>query len=187
MMTLLICLALTAQAKPKAGAAETTDWNQFRGPKRDGIAPDTGLLKEWAGSGPPIAWKVKGVGTGYSSVCVSGARVYTMGEIGGDYCLIALNVADGKMVWTAKIAKVQDVPYPGTRTTPATDGTIGQTSRACQRGRAPDEAFGYWRKENSTCCAPRCLPGPPAMSTRSVSFCSGPRSGRARPAPSRRT
>jgi len=36
----------------------------------------------------------------------------------------------------------------------ATDGTIGQTSRACQRGRTPDEAFGCWRKENSTCCAP---------------------------------
>lgn len=124
MTALLICLALTAQAKPKAGAAEASDWNQFRGPKRDGISPDTGLLKEWGASGPPILWKTKGVGSGYSSVCVSGARVYTMGEIAGDYCLIALNVADGKTVWTAKIAKVQDVPYPGTRTTPATDGQI---------------------------------------------------------------
>jgi outer membrane protein assembly factor BamB len=121
MLTLLICLSLSAQAKAKT---ETTDWNQFRGPKRDGIAPDTGLLKEWPQSGPPILWKAAGMGKGYSSVCVSGPRVYTMGEIGSDYCLVALNVADGKTAWIAKIAKVQDVPYPGTRTTPATDGQI---------------------------------------------------------------
>jgi outer membrane protein assembly factor BamB len=126
MKTLLIALAVAVlpQAKPKPGASDGTDWNQFRGPKRDAISPDTGLLKEWPASGPPIAWKTKGLGSGYSSVCVSGARVYTMGEISGDYCLIALNAADGKMVWTARIAKVQDVPYPGTRATPATDGAI---------------------------------------------------------------
>lgn len=124
MTALLICLTLAAQAKPKASAADSNEWNQFRGPKRDGASPDTGLLKEWPSGGPPVAWKIKGMGKGYSSVCVSGARVYTMGEIGGDYSLLAINAADGKIAWTAKIAKVQDVPYPGTRSTPACDGQI---------------------------------------------------------------
>lgn len=117
-------VVLWAQAKPGAKNAVEADCYQFRGPKRDGHSPDTGLLKEWPAGGPTLAWKVKGIGTGYSSVCVGAGKVYTMGEIGQDYCLIALNAADGKMIWTAKISKVQNVDYPGTRATPATDGVV---------------------------------------------------------------
>ncbi|HYE97269.1 MAG TPA: PQQ-binding-like beta-propeller repeat protein [Planctomycetota bacterium] len=35
-----------------------------------------------------------------------------------------MNAADGKVVWASKIAKSGDVPYPGSRSTPATDGTV---------------------------------------------------------------
>src|SRR5688572_2282598 len=41
---------------PKAGAASGSvakDWPQFRGPARDGVSKETGLLKQWPADGPP--------------------------------------------------------------------------------------------------------------------------------------
>ncbi|HYE97268.1 MAG TPA: hypothetical protein VEJ18_00090 [Planctomycetota bacterium] len=84
MRALLIAfLALGPSQAGKSAKAVDTDWNQYRGPKRDGLSPDTGLLQQWPSGGPPLAWKATGVGTGYSSVCVSKGRVYTMGEADG--------------------------------------------------------------------------------------------------------
>jgi hypothetical protein len=48
------------------GFASGADWPQWRGPNRDGISPDTGLLSEWPTDGPPLAWKGTGIGHGYS-------------------------------------------------------------------------------------------------------------------------
>src|ERR1041384_1741056 len=87
------------QASKKEAAAGVPDWGQFRGPKRDGISPETGLLKEWPKGGPPLLWTAKGLGSGFSSVSVAGKFVYTMGDVGNACMLIALNAADGKIVW----------------------------------------------------------------------------------------
>lgn len=114
--------AQQSKAKPKAGTY--ADWYQFRGPNRDGHSPDTGLLKEWPAGGPPLAWKATNLGEGYSSVCVVGNRVYTMGQTGNDTSLIALNSADGKLVWSVKIGPSGNPGnYNGPRSTPACDGT----------------------------------------------------------------
>ncbi len=117
--------SLSAQATKKEPAAGT-DWNQFRGPNRDGISPETGLLKQWPASGPPQAWKATGIGVGYSSVCVSGTRVFTMGETSGKSYLVALNVADGKILWKTEVGQGGNPGSKGEgpRGTPATDGTL---------------------------------------------------------------
>ena len=39
-----------------AGVLSAADWPQWRGPQGDGISKETGLLKEWPGDGPPLAW-----------------------------------------------------------------------------------------------------------------------------------
>ena len=116
-------LVLWAQAKPKPGAVES-DWYQFRGPKRDGLSPDTGLLKQWPAAGPTLAWKATGLGEGFSSVVVAGKAVYTMGTLKGSSALIALNAADGKMVWAAGIPDKGGSNGAGPRSTPATDGAL---------------------------------------------------------------
>jgi hypothetical protein len=54
-----------AQVPSKPG-----DWPQWRGPNRDGISLDTGLLKEWPSDGPPVLWQENSVGIGYSSISV---------------------------------------------------------------------------------------------------------------------
>ena len=106
----------------KTADAKALDWTQFRGPKRNGHSADTGLLKEWPANGPALLWKSSNLGVGFSSVCHSGARVYTMGEADGKSHLIALNAADGRLAWKLPVggAVVDAQGGPGPRSTPAT-------------------------------------------------------------------
>ncbi len=114
----ILLLALTA----RPAAAE--DWPQWRGPKRNGISTETGLMKSWNSNGPPVLWMARGLGVGYSSVSVVGNRIYTMGD-GTDSCFVhALNAADkGKNVWSARVGKPGGGGgYAGPRATPTVDG-----------------------------------------------------------------
>ena len=43
-------------------AREGGNWPQFRGPQRDGISTETGLLASWPQAGPPITWTATGLG-----------------------------------------------------------------------------------------------------------------------------
>lgn len=100
------------------------DWNQWLGPKRDGHSPDTGLLKQWPASGPPLAWKKTGLGAGFSSVVIAGGRLLTLGDVDGACVLFALSREDGKTLWTSKIGEPGGKRNAGPRSTPATDGTL---------------------------------------------------------------
>lgn len=111
------CLAL---------AAEGADWPQWRGPHRDGISDETGLLKEWPKEGPTEVWHDKAIGDGYSTPAVVGERLYLISNKGMDNEFVeARNVADGKPAWTKTIGKVGrnlGPQYPGSRSTPTVDG-----------------------------------------------------------------
>ncbi|HVR83924.1 MAG TPA: PQQ-binding-like beta-propeller repeat protein [Planctomycetota bacterium] len=120
-------LSLLALPLLGAGPAPDSDWSQWRGPKRDGISPDTGLLKEWPAGGPALAWKTTGIGTGYATVTVLGDRLYTLGDSGDSSNLVAINLADGKVLWTAPVGKPHtegNKEWLGPRASPATDGKL---------------------------------------------------------------
>ena len=137
-IALLTLLALPAdlplEGQAAKGSEKALEWTQFRGPNRDGISSETGLLPQWPSGGPPQAWKTTGIGTGYSSVCASGTRVFTMGETGGKTYMLALNAADGKIVWKTEIGAGGDPGGRGTgpRGSPVTDGTF--VYGICQMG-----------------------------------------------------
>src|SRR4051794_17606283 len=101
------------------------DWPQWRGPNRDGISHEKGLAKEWPQDGPPKLWKADGIGMGFSTVSVVGNRLYTLGDLDESSYLFALNVADGKIVWSTKIGR-SGAPgwggFQGPRSTPTVDG-----------------------------------------------------------------
>src|SRR5262245_58700347 len=104
-------------------AATAGDWPQWRGPQRDGISPESGLLKEWPAGGPPLVWKAKGLGAGYSSVAVVGEHIYTSGDGPDASFLSALNRQDGKPQWVAKLGKAGEPgDYAGPRGTPTVEG-----------------------------------------------------------------
>ena len=59
------------------------DWPQWRGPNRDGVAPDAAALAEtWPDKGPPLVWTSEripsGGASGYGSVVVADGRVYLL-------------------------------------------------------------------------------------------------------------
>ena len=45
--------------------------SQWRGPDRNGVFPETGLLKSWPEEGPELLWFKDGLDRGYSSVTVT--------------------------------------------------------------------------------------------------------------------
>src|SRR5947208_1293375 len=128
----LIVLSLFAGGSLLAAEREASagryDWPQWRGPNRDGISPQTGLLKDWPEKGPPLAWQVKGLGRGYSSVSVARGHIYTMGDrvdpknpkapMKG--YVLCLDERTAKEVWATRVAE----PYGdgGPRCTPTVDG-----------------------------------------------------------------
>ena len=77
-LSLALLTGLLAEQRADVQAADTdhaaTDWWQFRGPNRDGISPDKGLLSEWPKEGPKLLWKTPGLGTGFSSVSLACLR-----------------------------------------------------------------------------------------------------------------
>jgi outer membrane protein assembly factor BamB len=100
--SLLLTLPLPLLLVPAGRAA---DWPQFRGPKRDGLSTETGLLKTWPRGGPPLLWTATGLGGGYSSVSVAGDRIYTLGNKGQDTHLLALERETGKVLWSSPIGR----------------------------------------------------------------------------------
>jgi outer membrane protein assembly factor BamB len=80
------------------------DWPQWRGPNRNAISAETGLLQRWPSQGPPLLWKATGMGNGYSSVAVTRGRIFTMGEREGNQYVIALDDNnEGKELWATKV------------------------------------------------------------------------------------
>lgn len=80
-------------------SSSSDDWPQWRGPHRDGMSRSTGLLDEWPEAGPPLLWKVSGMGNGWSSVAVTGGKIYTLGKRRGTVELICLDEKDGRELW----------------------------------------------------------------------------------------
>jgi outer membrane protein assembly factor BamB len=100
MRTLSLAL-LFALALPLLAA----DWPQYRGPNRDDVSPETGLLQAWPKGGPALAWAYENAGVGYSPPSVVGNRVYVTGGRDDKEFLIALDAKgkDVKEVWAAEI------------------------------------------------------------------------------------
>ncbi len=149
--TYLSCTILLLSFASLALAA-TGDWPQFRGPNRDGISPETGLLQDLPAGGPPLVWKTTGLGVGYSTVSVVGSHIYTVGEDKETSSVIALDAADGKKLWATKLGKAgaPGVPaFEGPRATPTVEGdllvAVGQWGEmACLDAAQGKE---LWRKD----------------------------------------
>lgn len=122
-------LLLSSAAGPAAGEA---DWPQWRGPKRDGVSSDTGLLKSWPGDGPKLLWEAKGAGRGYAGVAISGGKIYTIGDApstagDSDEYLLCFEEASGKQAWKAKLGPAWTsgkADWQGSRSTPTIDGDL---------------------------------------------------------------
>jgi outer membrane protein assembly factor BamB len=116
------------------------DWPQWQGPNRNAVSGETGLLQEWPAGGPPLAWRIEGLGGGDSAPAVAGGKLYGLSNRDGQEVVWALSESDGKELWVSSLgdAQPQDVPQSkeGPGGTPTVDGdriyVIGMSGRiAC--------------------------------------------------------
>ncbi len=101
------------------------DSPQFRGPRRDGHAGNANnITNSWPSSGPKPAWSASGLGSGYAAVSVANGRVFTMGAVGNDEKVIALNERDGRPAWMVSSGgnAFKENMGDGPRCTPTVDG-----------------------------------------------------------------
>jgi outer membrane protein assembly factor BamB len=119
---LFLVIALCAFAAQALGQKAAL-WPQWRGPNRDGISKETGLLKQWPAEGPPLVWKAAGAGRGYSSFSIADGKLFTMGLRGDREFVVAFDIATGKEAWaTPHGGAFRNDRGDGPRGTPTVDG-----------------------------------------------------------------
>jgi len=111
--------------RPTLNAAQNArEWQQFRGPRRDGVCTETGLLQDWSANEPKLQWRISGLGKGYSSVAIAGGRLFTMGDRPSEgnteaQFVLAIDLATRRELWATPIGPAQG---DGPRCTPTLDG-----------------------------------------------------------------
>ena len=119
----LTLTALSATSTLPAQSRAGLDWPQWRGPNRDGISRETGLMSLWPESGPPQIWSRNGLGAGYGSLAVVGDRIFVQGVRGRDSAVFALDRSDGSTVWVRSLGEAgYNGEGSGPRGTPTVDG-----------------------------------------------------------------
>jgi alcohol dehydrogenase (cytochrome c) len=120
LFTSLATLAITASPVFSA------DWPQWRGPDRNAMSKETGLLQEWPKEGPALAWKMTGLGGGYGAPAIAAGRMFGMSNRGEDEMVWARSEKDGKELWATRLGKALTEGLPqgkeGAGCMPTVDG-----------------------------------------------------------------
>ncbi len=108
-MTTRLTLAFVALIS-LASAEPATGWSQWRGPNRDGLSPETGLLKAWPAEGPKLLWGVKNIGGGMGSVSIADGKIFVQGKRKEGQCVTALDAKTQAELWSAVVSEKGDQP-----------------------------------------------------------------------------
>jgi len=136
--THIVCLLAFVFTVVNAGLTAAADWPQWRGPQRDGVWRESGVVDEIPASGLPVKWRVE-VGLGYSGPAVADGKVFVadyqkqtgelqndaggVTELTGRERLLCLNAKTGEEIWKVAYDQPYRVSYAGgPRCTPTVDG-----------------------------------------------------------------
>ncbi|MBM3847296.1 MAG: hypothetical protein FJ405_13565 [Verrucomicrobia bacterium] len=111
-----------AGATPVLIRSEEPGWAQFRGPYRDGVSREKGLLKSWPSGGPSRLWTTTNLGRGFSSPVISDGRVILTGDKGRHLEIQALD-PQGRSLWRT----TNGTSYPGRKGWAALHARTGNT------------------------------------------------------------
>lgn len=121
-MTRLLIAAFTLFISMSRTRAD--DWPQWRGPNRDGVAPNTQLPVKWLAKPPAARWTVT-VGKGCSGPVVAGGKVFILGREKNTERLYCFDADSGKQAWAVDYAETFKSPDPtvpvGPNSTPTVD------------------------------------------------------------------
>lgn len=104
--SLLTTLVTSLSLLATLAGLQAEDWNQYRGPRLDGISKEP-ILRAWPANGLKQAWRVP-LTDGFSSFSAGGGKVYTLVNRAVEgvkrETVVALDAASGKEVWAHPIA-----------------------------------------------------------------------------------
>jgi len=78
------------------------DWPQWRGPNRDGVWSEEGIVKDFGNGQPPVLWRAP-VSNGYSGPTVADGRVYVTDRLTSPAeveRVLCFDAATGKPIWS---------------------------------------------------------------------------------------
>ena len=115
----------------------TQTQSQWRGPNRDGIYTEKGLLKVWPENGPELLWSYEEIGNGYGGAVIGDGKIFVNGEIDSASHLFAFDLT-GKLLWKAPFGKEFtgsgfSANFPGNRSTPTLVGDLVYVSSGTGR------------------------------------------------------
>lgn len=130
----LIIIALAASALTLGCKNEVFQW---RGPDRNGIFPESGLMDQWPDNGPELKWAYEGLGRGFAGPVVTDKMIFVNGEQEGKSYLFALDL-EGTMRWKSPngeefLGEGFSSTYPGARSTPTVLGNLVYTTSGTGR------------------------------------------------------
>ncbi len=113
--------------------AYAADWPRFLGPDGLGIAPDTGINKNWAQRPPKVLWQTPMGDDGYAGPCAAGGKVFIIDRQGQEDVVRALDLATGQDVWAFRYPDPGGADNGYARATPCfDDGRLYTLGRAGQ-------------------------------------------------------
>jgi outer membrane protein assembly factor BamB len=115
-LSAIVLLTIASQLSYAGGHVRSREdgWPQWRGPGRDGVSSEKGLLAAWPETGPKLLWKVDGIGKGYSSPIINKGVIYVTGDAGDKLKITSLSL-DGKSKWNVTNGKSWQKSWPGAR------------------------------------------------------------------------
>jgi outer membrane protein assembly factor BamB len=91
--------------------------SEWRGPDRQGIFYETGLLDSWPEGGPELLWSFEGLGAGHSSPGIGNNRVFVTGMPDTIGVLYSFDIK-GNLLWQKEYGEEWHVNFTGSRSTP---------------------------------------------------------------------
>lgn len=141
-----IVLAFLLLLAKTAAFAQSSDWAQWGGPRRNFTSEAKGLATNWPATGPRRVWQ-RELGEGYSAIAAQGGMLFTMYRKGEDEVVIALEASTGKTVWEYSYAAPFSPKYdmsngPGPHATPLVSSNLVFTSGATGKLHCLDKKSG---------------------------------------------
>jgi outer membrane protein assembly factor BamB len=122
-----VCLLISLNTLVAHGDAPV-DWCRWRGPHGNSVSDETGWNPRKLMPEPEIVWRAN-VGNGYSSLCIKGKSLYTMGNSDDKDTAYCLSVDDGRRIWEYSYS-CKPGSYAGPRASPVySDGCVYTVSR----------------------------------------------------------
>lgn len=118
-MKQVVCLSVVLLAP---GTLCATDWPQWRGPDRTGLAPSGVRVPTHLPASPKVLWQLD-IGGGFSSPVVAGDKLVYLDAQGDRETAHALDARTGRELWRVDYDAVyKDEWGPGPRSTPLLEG-----------------------------------------------------------------